>query len=67
MLRYIIKRSHFDAISELRDHSYITTTDAASVERFLREGGHGPSGHLLYELVGIEVFDEERDGAGAKR
>ena len=63
MLRYIIKRSHFDAISELRDHSYITTTDAASVERFLREGGHGPSGHLLYELVGIEVFDEERDAA----
>lgn len=62
MLRFILKRSFRDDISQCCGESLITVDcDVPALEELLRRGGYGPSGFDRYDLQGAEVRSGSAD------
>lgn len=56
MLRFIISRSIYDAVSQMNDQRFETIDlDVPELELILRSGGHGEAGHDVPHLIGVEI------------
>lgn len=63
MLRFIVKNTFQDNVSGSSGTQFSTMLlDVPWLEAELRRGGYGPSGHDRYELVGVELVEEVKDG-----
>jgi hypothetical protein len=60
MLRFVFKRSQFDACSQARTERYETLdVECGAVQMLLQRGGQGEQGHDVTLLVGVEVLTGE--------
>ena len=60
MLRFIITRQDFDAISGLKTEHYLTIDiEVPELETLLASGGQGESGYLYHELKGVEIKNSD--------
>jgi hypothetical protein len=58
MIRFILKREVYDALSGRRsDACFTIDAEAPELEAALRSGGHGESGFDQSSLLGVEVLD----------
>lgn len=58
MIRFIIKRRSYDGHIDMRDEAlYTVDCDVPELEAKLRNGGHGPYGFTINELMGAELLD----------
>ena len=62
MLRFIIRRRSYDGHIDMKDEAlYTQDCDVPDLESALRNGGHGPYGFTINELVGVELLDAPRE------
>lgn len=64
MIRFILKRRSYDGHIDMRDEAlYTIDCDVPALEGALSNGGHGPYGFTVHELIGAELI---HDRAAAK-
>jgi hypothetical protein len=67
MIRFILKRRSYDGHIDLRQEAlYTIDCDVPALEGTLRNGGHGPYGFTIHELVGVELLDAAKGGSDAQ-
>jgi hypothetical protein len=60
MIRFIIKRRSYDAHIDMHSEAlYTVDCDAPQLEGALGNGGSGPSGFTIHELIGAELLTQE--------
>lgn len=65
MLRFIISRQWGDGYSGANTQGFETVDiDVPELESILCGGGHGPSGHDLRSLAGVEVLPTQAPNTG---
>ena len=56
MLRFILKRKYFDCHNDYNSCHYETlSVDVPELENKLTNGGYGPQGYDVTELIGVSV------------
>lgn len=57
MLRFIISRSTYDAVSDAHGQTFETLdADLPELERIMSSGDYGESGHDVPHLIGVELL-----------
>lgn len=65
MIRFILKRRSYDGHIDLREERFYTIDcEVPSLEGALGNGGHGPYGFTIHELIGAELLTEREAGLG---
>lgn len=65
MIRFILKRRSYDGHIDMRDEAlYTIDCEAPALEGALGNGGHGPYGYTIHELVGAELLTAARPASG---
>ncbi len=67
MIRFIIKRRSYDGHIDMRDEAlYTVDCEVPTLEGALGNGGHGPYGYTIHELVGVELLAAAQPASGEK-
>lgn len=65
MIRFILRRRSYDGHIDMRDEAYYTIDCAVpALEGALGNGGHGPYGFTIHELVGVELLTAAQSASG---
>lgn len=60
MIRFILKRRSYEGHIDMRDEAlYTIDCDVPALEGALGNGGFGPHGYTIHELIGAELLPKE--------
>jgi len=65
MIRFILRCRSYDGHIDMRDEAlYTIDCEVPALEGALGNGGHGPYGFTIHELVGVEVLTAAQSASG---